>query len=68
MTQRSARIVVIATLAAALLGAALLLVALLPAPVRTPEPQAERAEVALDREAARQAWADARALSLASAD
>ena len=68
MTQRSARIVVITTLAAALLGAALLLAALLPASGRGAEPRAEQAEVALDHEAALQAWADARALSLASAD
>jgi hypothetical protein len=68
MNQRKARIVVIANLAAALVAAALLLVALSARPGRAVEPDSAQPRVALDSQAAQQAWSDARALSRSCAD
>ena len=66
MARQSSRTWIAATLGAALL--LLLLAALAGLPGRVAAPATEDVCVAVDRQAAQQAWSDARALSLATGD
>ena len=64
MARQSSRRWIAATLGAALL--LLLLAALVSLPGLATEPEKDQVRVAVDRQAAQQAWADARALSSAA--